>query len=59
MINNERYITRGINEKLDIQVQIALWNFIDKLKGKQGFELDYLQAFKLRAISTRIIGKEQ
>lgn len=38
-----RYITRGINEKLDLQLQILLWNLVDDLK----IEKDYLQVFKL------------
>ena len=38
-----RYITRGINEKIDLQLQILLWNLVDDLK----VEKDYLQVFKL------------
>ena len=38
-----RYITRGINEKIDLQLQILLWSLVDDLK----VEKDYLQVFKL------------
>lgn len=38
-----RYITRGVNEKLDLPLQILLWNLVDDLK----IEKDYLQVFKL------------
>ena len=38
-----RYITRGINEKIDLQLQILLWSLVDNLK----IERDYLQVFKL------------
>ena len=41
-----RYITRGINEKLDIRLQILLWDLIDSLKEKNQ-ELDYLQVFNI------------
>ena len=38
-----RYITRGVNEKIDLSLQILLWNLVDDLK----VEKDYLQVFKL------------
>lgn len=38
-----RYITRGVNEKVDLSLQILLWNLVDDLK----VEKDYLQVFKL------------
>ena len=41
-----RYITRGINEKLDLPLQILLWNLVDDLK----IEKDYLQVFKLSRV---------
>lgn len=45
---NSRYVTRGINEKVDSRLQLLMWNFIDDLKSKENIELDYLQVFKLR-----------
>lgn len=41
-----RYITRGINEKIDLQLQILLWSLVDNLK----IEKDYLQVFKLSRV---------
>ena len=41
-----RYITRGINEKIDLQLQILLWSLVDDLK----VEKDYLQVFKLSRV---------
>lgn len=41
-----RYITRGINEKIDLQLQILLWSLVDNLK----VEKDYLQVFKLSRV---------
>lgn len=49
MFDNDRYITCGINEEIDVEIQIALWNFIDNLK-KKDFEIDYLQVFELKSI---------
>ncbi|MFR4230215.1 DUF960 family protein [Clostridium sp.] len=36
-----RYITRGINEKIDLQLQILLWSLVDNLK----IEKDYFASF--------------
>lgn len=41
-----RYITRGINEKIDLQLQILLWSLVDDLQ----IEKDYLQVFKLSRV---------
>lgn len=30
-----RYITRGVSEKLDLPLQILLWNLVDDLKIKK------------------------
>lgn len=39
-----RYETRGINQKLDIRYRLLIWQLIDELGESQ--ELDYLQVFK-------------
>ncbi|WWU64757.1 DUF960 family protein [Clostridium baratii] len=44
---DSRYMTRGANEKLDLRLQLILWNMIDKL-NEEGKELDYLQVFRIR-----------
>ncbi|MBI5989487.1 DUF960 family protein [Clostridium perfringens] len=49
-----RYITRGANEKLDLRLQLILWNMIDKL-NEEGKELDYLQVFKVRKCKEGIV----
>lgn len=38
-----RYISRGINENIDLQLQVLLWSLIDELQ----IEKDYLQIFNL------------
>ena len=43
-----RYVSRGINEELDIRLQIVMWAKIDKLDDKGDIDLYYLQIFKIR-----------
>lgn len=38
-----RYITRGVNENLDLSLQLLLWSLVDELK----IEKDYFQVFNL------------
>ncbi len=40
-----RYLTRGIQEHIPMEVQAFLWGLID-VKVKLGEQLDYLQIFK-------------
>ncbi|HAT4317695.1 TPA: DUF960 domain-containing protein [Clostridium perfringens] len=49
-----RYITRGVNEKLDLRLQLIFWSMIDKL-NEEGKELDYLQVFKIRKCEEGIV----
>lgn len=43
---DNRYVTRGVMESLEIQIQMFLWELIDELI----VEKDYLQVFELRQI---------
>ncbi|WP_278679301.1 DUF960 family protein [Clostridium paraputrificum] len=52
---NNRYITRGVNEEVDIRLQIIMWSMIDKLNDEGNIELDYLQVFKLRKEGKKVI----
>ena len=45
---DNRYVTRGVNEEVDIRLQLIMWSMIDKLKDEESVELDYLQVFKIR-----------
>lgn len=45
---NSRYISRQVNEEVDIRLQLSIWTLIDILKDKGKVELDYLQIFKLK-----------
>lgn len=52
---NNRYVTRGVNEEVDIRLQLTIWSMIDKLKDKGNVELDYLQVFKIRKEGNKIV----
>ena len=52
---NNRYVTRGVNDEVDIRIQMIIWSMIDNLKGKGNVELDYLQVFKLRKEGNKIV----
>lgn len=52
---NNRYVTRGINEEVDIRLQLIMWSVIDNLKDEGNIELDYLQVFKLRKNGDKVI----
>ena len=49
-----RYITRGINEKLDVRLPIVIWDLIDSLKERKE-EVDYLQVFNIRNTDKEIV----
>lgn len=50
MFNQEnRYVTKVVNENLDIRIQIRIWNLIDELK--ELIEVDYLHIFRVSQIN--------
>jgi hypothetical protein len=48
--NTKRYITRGVNEEVSLNIQILLWNLIESTSYE--VELDYLQVFELKVINS-------
>lgn len=48
-----RYVSRQVNENVSMQLQILMWSMIDSLKKKK--ELDYLQIFRLRVKGDRVL----
>ena len=52
---DNRYVTRGVNEKVDIRLQLMIWSMLDKLKDEGNVELDYLQIFKIRKDGNKIV----
>lgn len=55
MFNNKenRYITRGVNEKVPKEIQLYCWQLIDKKRSEAEIELDYLQIFELNPANQR------
>lgn len=43
MFNNPRYITRGVQSEISMELQMTLWNMVSSVPC----EKDYLQVFKL------------
>ncbi|MFH5834461.1 DUF960 family protein [Proteiniclasticum sp. C24MP] len=43
MFRGQRYLTRGIRDQIDINLQVAMWRMIENLKC----EVDYLQIFEI------------
>ena len=52
---NNRYVTRGVNEEVDIRLQLIIWSMIDNLKDRGNVEVDYLQVFKIRKEGNKIV----
>lgn len=48
MFDNKRYITRGINAKVPLSIQIIIWQMIDDLRMTKK-NIDYLQKFKVES----------
>jgi len=46
MFNNDRYISKGIQQTTPLELQLFMWSCIHKLKS-QNYKLDYLQIFVL------------
>ena len=52
---DNRYVARGVNEEVDVRLQLIMWSMIDKLKDEESVELDYLQVFNLRKEGNKIV----
>lgn len=52
---DNRYVTRGVNEEVDISLQLIMWSMLDKLNDEGNVELDYLQIFKIRKDGNKIV----
>ena len=52
---DNRYVTRGVNEEVDIRLQLMIWSMLDKLKDEENVELDYLQVFRIRKEGKKIV----
>ena len=52
---DNRYVTRGVNDEVDVRLQLIMWSMIDKLKEEGNVELDYLQVFKIRKKDSKVV----
>ena len=52
---DNRYVTKGVNDEVDIRLQLIMWSMIDKLKDEESVELDYLQVFKIRKEGNKVV----
>ena len=52
---DNRYVTRGVNEEVDVRLQLIMWSMIDKLKDEESVEVDYLQVFKIRKKDSKVV----
>ena len=52
---DNRYVTRDVNEEVDIRLQLIIWSMLDKLKDEGNVELDYLQVFRIRKEGNKIV----
>ncbi|EWM55075.1 DUF960 domain-containing protein [Ruminococcus flavefaciens] len=48
MFNNKRYLSRGVNETIPIELQLFMWERIDQLSEPR----DYLQIFNLEQVGS-------
>ena len=48
MFNNKRYLSRGVNDTIPIELQLFLWACIDQLPEP----CDYLQIFDLEQVGS-------
>ena len=52
---DNRYVTRGVNEEVDVRLQLIMWSMIDKLKDEGNVEVDYLQVFRMKKEGKKIV----
>ena len=43
MFDNQRYLTRGIKSQIPLELQLFMWNCVDKMPEPK----DYFQVFEL------------
>lgn len=48
MFNNQRYLSRGVDDTIPIELQLFMWGCIDQMPE----ERDYLQIFDLEQVGT-------
>ncbi|MFB1097415.1 DUF960 family protein [Terribacillus sp. JSM ZJ617] len=56
-----RYVTRAINEKLNIEIKVLLWKLLDSIEVKRKDKMDYLQVFEIvnQGNNIKIINRQE
>ncbi|SDQ06638.1 protein of unknown function [Virgibacillus salinus] len=59
--HKSRYMTKAINEELNVKLQMTLWQLMDILALKRKDKMDYLQVFDIIVSGSRlkIINKQE
>ncbi|MDE5936711.1 MAG: DUF960 domain-containing protein [Ruminococcus sp.] len=47
MFNNQRYLTKGVQSEIPIELQLFMWGCIDKMPEPK----DYFQVFKMESLN--------
>ena len=47
MFNNQRYLTKGVQAEISLELQLFMWSCIDRLPE----ERDYFQVFKMESLN--------
>lgn len=50
MFEGAKYMTRGVQSQISLDLQLMMWRMIEELKDKE-ISMDYLQVFKLTRIT--------
>lgn len=51
MFDKERYLTRGVSNKIPFEIQLLMWSMIEELKVNK----DYLQVFEVKPINDNLL----
>lgn len=51
MFDKDRYLTRGVSNKIPFEIQLLLWSMIGEVKVKK----DYLQVFEIEPINDNLL----
>lgn len=49
----KRYVTKGVNERVPVELQLFCWQCIDEQATKDEITMDYLQVFELNPDNQR------
>lgn len=57
----QRYVTKAINEELNIEIQVLLWELLDSIEVKRKDKMDYLQVFEIvnQGDNIKIINRQE